>query len=264
MPDTSYPNEPEFDNTVGNPETGYKPNPDDSIYKNKLTITEVVPLYADGDDPGAEYVAIYASDTNTEKIPLTGMKLKSMITGTEYSIGGAASLFYQNTVNAQTGVFLNPGDTAFVITGRSPVGSSFRSNMCTGYLQQFQQFTPALSLSCPLIYYEGLPERPNTLPDECLLYVSRFPQCIAPTTNHEQGITELYGRDCFLYIQKTANYNYCINKHRGEPAFYEPVWHIYLNRDNHIWRLKREWVRLLDQNNKNGSEYSYIYLQVSL
>ncbi len=232
-------------------------NPDDSPFKGELTISYVNPAYSEGDDPGNEYVVIHANESNTEKVPLTGLKIKSLMTEAAYPIGKGLGTYYRNTVSGTATIFLNPGDDAYVITGSSPIGISFESNKCIGYLSQFQDFNPGLSNSCPLIYYEGLPPKPNALSDDCLDYVARFPACYEATGDDIQSVTESLGRDCSAYVEKKANYTYCVNVHKADADFLEPVWHVYLSRDKHIWRLKHEELRLVDANGKNISDFSY-------
>ncbi len=253
-PRSSYPKTPTFENTTGNPETGYKPNPDDSTYKGDISISRVNQVYKESDDSLHEYVLIRANDRNTVKVGITGLKLRSMITGVEYSIDEGVPIYFRNIINKGEAIFLKPGDSAYVITGRSPLGVSFKSNKCVGYLKQYQTFYPQLQNDCPRIYYEGLPERPNALNDECLLYVERFPACLTLTSDTELEVTKKYGNDCASYIKKKANYDYCIAAHKSDPDFYDPTWYIYLGQSSHVWRLKREWIRLLDSNEKKISE----------
>ncbi len=256
-PSTQYPIAPTFDNTTGNPNTGYKPNPADSIIKNKLIITQVSRVYAENDSPEKEYITLQSDQQNNTKIAITGLTVKSMITGAEYKIGGGSEVYYRNVLNAENGVFLSPGDTAYIVTGSSPLGVSFKENMCSGYLEQYQKFDPTLQKSCPRIYLEGLPERPNALSDDCLDYIQYYPTCDVVKTNDETTITNKYGRECFSFIQKTADYNYCVNKHQNEKGFSKPIWHVYLGKSQHIWRLKREWIRILDTEGKIVAEYTY-------
>ena len=232
-------------------------NPDDSPFKDKLTISRVRSVHRESDDPTNEYIQIRANESNTEKVPLTGLKLKSLVTETAYPIGKGLGIYYRNTVSATDPIFLNPGDDAYIITGRSPIGVSFKSNKCIGYLSQFQDFYPSLQNSCPLIYYEGLPPKPNALSDDCLEYVSRFPACYEATAEESQSVTQSLGRDCSAYVEKKANYTYCVNAHKNDTDFFGDNWHVYLSLDKHIWKIKNEQIRLVDANNKNIADYSY-------
>src|SRR3989344_6552232 len=62
--------------------------------------------------------------------------------GTEIPISG--------TINAAENIILAPGDRAFIISGQSPIGASFRENKCIGYFSTFQTFFPSLPQNCPV------------------------------------------------------------------------------------------------------------------
>lgn len=256
-PSNQYPIAPTFDNTTGNPDTGYKPSPPASELKNKLKITQVSRVYSETDSAEKEYVVIQADQQNTVKVALTGLTLKSMITGAEYKIGEGSELYYRNVLNAGNAIFLAPGDMAYINTGNSPVGVSFKENLCTGYLEQYQKFNPTLQRSCPRIYLEGLPERPNALSDDCLDYIQRYQTCNVIKVSEETTVTNKYGRECFSFIQKTADYNFCVNKHQGDKDFVKKTWRVYLGKSQHIWRIKREWIRLSDPEGKVVAEFTY-------
>ena len=80
---------------------------------------------------------------------ITGWKLKGK-TGLDIAIGQGASYIYSNVASQpQENIYLKPGEKAIIITGKSPLGTSFKLNKCAGYFEQFHEFAPELNIDCP-------------------------------------------------------------------------------------------------------------------
>lgn len=210
--------------------------------------------YGSGDKDAAnqEYLSIKTERNVTEKIRITGLIIKSAVTGVKVEIGKGAYLYFSGVINSAQDIFLGPDETAYIITGRSPLGISFRVNKCLGYLSKNQNFTPYLSSNCPTVRNEPMPKAPNNLNDKCLDYVESFPTCTAFTA----GKLEL-SSECNNFLIEKANYSYCSQAHKNDKDFYENDWRIYLSRDETIWKSKRETIELLDQNEKLIDSVSY-------
>ncbi|MEK9209450.1 MAG: hypothetical protein AAB926_01325, partial [Patescibacteria group bacterium] len=88
---------------------------------------------ADATAPDKEYLEIKADRNNTENVVITGWKLKSSRTNEDIVIGQGAKLAFSGQTNTQQSIILTPGQRAFIITGQSPIGTSFQLNACTGY-----------------------------------------------------------------------------------------------------------------------------------
>lgn len=197
-------------------------------------------------DPQKEYLEIRIS-SKIEPVLITGWKLKGK-EGLEIAVGNGAYLPYSGQVNPQEPIYLKPNGKAIIVTGRSPLGTSFRLNICTGYFNQFQKFYPSLPQECPEIDEK---EVPLTYPDACYDFVRGLPRCRMPLS-----IPPAAGNDCILFINKKANYSDCVALHKNEPDFYKGEWRVYLGRDKELWG-KRDKISLIDGERKIVDEVSY-------
>lgn len=215
-----------------------------SSYKDKITIRNG---NAVSTDPNKEYLIIESSKDTQGKINITDWVLESSVTGNRIAIGKASYLPYTSTVNNEETVFLSPGGKALITTGRSPIGVSFRTNLCTGYFEQFQDFYPVLSRQCPRPEDEAdfITTGPNKLNDKCIDYVESISKCTIVT--NPLPIDMQY--ECSLYISSKINYNSCVENHKNTDSnFYGSEWRIFLNREDELWKSKRETIKLIDNN----------------
>ncbi|MDO8525397.1 MAG: hypothetical protein Q7S07_02795, partial [Candidatus Omnitrophota bacterium] len=127
-------------------------------------------------DVNKEYVVLKAPASNRGPIPLTGWRLESSLTAKSASIGGGVETLVLGKGGGGT-IVLNPGDTVIVSSGHSPVGTSFRVNACSGYLSQFQTFTPDLSLFCPFPKNETTFSSSQDLGEACYDALDTIPRC---------------------------------------------------------------------------------------
>lgn len=219
-----------------------------SPLKGKLDLARV---NAFSQSPQEEYVEITAS-YNIEPVLLTDLVLKSEATGRSVTIGKGVRLIRQGTINTEEPIYLPPGGVAYVITGRSPVGYSLRLNRCTGFFEQFQDFTPALPIECPLPSDEPLPPPPNNFDDTCLDFLEDIGSCrIVPNPSVRISLS------CQDHVRSNVNYPRCVELHKNEPDFYKNNWRIYLMRDERLWKNRREVIKLLDQNGKEIDAITY-------
>lgn len=195
-----------------------------------------------------EYVILQASSRNTEAVPITGLTLKSKISFMGQEIPKAWSLPFPGYGEGGEIVMLRPGQTAYIISGRSPNGQSFQLNRCTGYFEQGMNFVPSLPLECPHPAVDHLPPPPNTLSDACITYLNKLGRCrVPPSTVPPQLKAD---GNCQAYLFNNINYNQCVTYHKEDPNFFRGSWHIYLNRNTPLWRMKRETVELFDENGR--------------
>lgn len=204
-------------------------------------------------DPGNEYVTMRFQKTGNKKILLTGWRIESDMTGRGATIGKGVNFPFLGGINYDEPIWINPGDTVYLVSGRSPNGISFHSNKCTGYFEQFQDFTPPLEQNCPRVT-DDLPRAPNRLPDRCLNYIDNLPTCRIPLENN---LNSNLSPECLSFLSTEINYNKCIDRHRTDPDFYKPEWHIYLNQNESIWKTQREVIKLFDNDGKTVGVVSY-------
>lgn len=200
-------------------------------------------------DPNKEYLEIKADRNNTENVVITGLKLKSSRTGESITMGSGAKLAFSGQTNVQQPIVLAPGQRGFIITGQSPIGTSFQLNICAGYFSQFQNFTPSLPSECP----RPKESAPTSLSNKCLDYLDNLPACRMPLESAPLGI----GNDCAEFISRNFSYNGCVQNHKSEKDFYKDTWMVYLGRSQELWPDKRETITLYNQNGEKITEDSY-------
>lgn len=197
-----------------------------------------------------EYVRIRANRDNKEPLDITGWTLKNR-NGERLAIGGGAILPYSAQVNRQENIMLAPDDEAVIITGKSPIGASFRLNLCTGYFNQFQKFTPSLPKDCPAA--NKTPELYDMYDDACIATVEKQPRC---TTL----VSVPFGSSnaCGEYLNRHLNYNGCVDDYKNDKNFFSPKkWYVYLGRDSEFWPGTRGTIKLFDRDGNLAAETTY-------
>ena len=204
-------------------------------------------------DAREEYVQIAANFSNTEPVDITGWTLESALSGVRIQIPPAASPFIANSANVLGSVSLDPGGLALVASAPSPIGVSFRENMCSGYLGQFQQFTPPLSDECPSPT-SVLPLTDYNLQaygEACFDAVANVPVCRFPQKLESVSFA------CKSYLTDNLSYNGCVQQNRFRSTFQKNMWRIYLGASGEIWRNSHDAIRLLDAEGKTVSVFVY-------
>ncbi len=215
----------------------------DSPYAGKVTLKT---WSARETDPKREYLSLETRYGLDKNFTITGWSLVNS-SGTVVKIGQGSDLPFLGAVNAQGPITMGPGTTVELITGRSPNGTSFRLNQCTGYFEQHQDFTPSLPLECPSAGDEfNRLLTLNQTNDACDGFVRTIGRCqfvgAAPPVD--------IGSACQNLVLNILSYNGCINIHKNDPGFYKNSWRVYLGRDQELWKNTREEIRLLDENGK--------------
>ena len=203
--------------------------------------------------PAQEYVTISLDQNATTRKLLTGYRLESGITGVGATIGDGVYLPYLNQVNQKQPIYISPKDTVYIISGRSPVGFSFKLNKCTGYFEQFQDFSPSLPLDCPYPKDETFPPPPNNFNDVCIDFIDRLPRCQIYNKTFTPDITH----ECQVFVDNSSGYGNCVRLHQQDSDFYSSTWRVYLERSQTAWKSRHEIIQLLDRDGKVISQYSY-------
>ncbi len=201
-----------------------------------------------------EYIELSVSSGASVPVDLTGWMLVSGLSGSSAAIPRGTEVPISGTVNAIQDIVLKPGDRAWVISGRSPIGASFRENKCIGYFSNFQSFTPSLPQNCPVPIDElSSSVGPTYIRDSaCVDYVQPLSRCKAVLTPP----TNISGA-CQSFVVKYLNYNGCLDAHKGDADFAGTAWHIYLGRTTPLWQQRHEIVKLLDPSGKTVDAFSY-------
>ena len=202
-------------------------------------------------DEHKEYVVLFVSTSAKEPISTNGWRLVSTQTGASASFPQGTELPRSGKVNALSSITLRPGDQATVVTGRSPVGVSFRENMCTGYFAEHQTFYPSLSLACPSAYQE-LTRFSDSDDEACQTYVRSFGQCRSATTSSGSA-----SNSCESFVDDYLNYSGCADAHNRDQGFYAPAWRIYLGERDELWNKRSDTILLLDASGNTIDALSY-------
>lgn len=207
----------------------------------------------DASNPAQEHIVLEAEYGNTNPISLAGWTIHSALTGNYTPIPGAASPFWMGAVNTVSPLSLEPGQTARITSGISPVGVSFRENMCTGYLSQFQTFNPPLSLQCPSPQEEVVltTENLQAFGPECIDAVYQIPTCEFP--QELSGVSHA----CRAHLQTILSYNGCVRRHSSDTQFSEGSWRLYAGSGMELWRNDHDALRLLDAEGRVVDVYVY-------
>lgn len=216
-----------------------------SPYYGKISVSGVYGIW--DNDPNKEYITLYASLDRNEKVNITGWYFKSEITGNFAVIGKASLLPFPFTSN-DSDIILKNGDRVYITKGFSPIGISFRTNMCTGYFEENREFTPSLELACPLAKDENLPKFSSIYDrnDECLDIIERIPRCTTRNGQYFRDLPDTVPPSCQTYIDTNINYNSCVAKHFGSTKFPGNEYRVYLKKFGPLWRNRREKINLHD------------------
>lgn len=203
---------------------------------------------ADSSDPQTEYVSI--QNTGTQTIDITNWSLQSALSGARAYLPRAASFFEIGQINEQDDIELAPGGVAIVTTGTSPVGTSFRENECSGYLEQLQAYTPPIETQCPSP--GNAASEAGQYGDACAQYVASLPFCTFPQ-NPPSDISS----QCATYVQTTFSYNGCVQSFQSDPNFASDDWRVYLDATHELWNNNSDTIRLLDAQGETVAVTSY-------
>lgn len=201
-----------------------------------------------------EYLTLSAAWDNTAPVSITNWSLQSALTGVRAFLPRGAHPFLLGAVNAQGDIYLDPGTSATISSGISPVGTAFRENLCTGYLDELQTFNPALSRNCPAPR-DALPLTPENLGtygDACYDFVQTLSSCSFP-----REIPGSVSSSCRLFLINNLSYNGCVQNYRHRSSFALDSWRIYLNAPRELWRNTHDIIRLLDAEGRTVDVISY-------
>lgn len=205
--------------------------------------------------PAAEYLILQANFSNTAPISLAGWSLQSAVSGVRIMIPAAAPEFVSGILNTVSMISLSPGGSAYVVSGPSPVGVSFRENVCSGYLGERQTFTPELERQCPLASEELSLNAQNiaNFGDTCVDYTRVLPQCHFPGLDAKPNVTDA----CANFLLNRLSYNGCMMAHRNDRDFYTSSWRVYLASGVNLWRDTHDVIRLLDEDGRTVDVLTY-------
>lgn len=188
-------------------------------------------------------------------VSTTGWSLQSALTRTRITLPHAASVFVLGAANTIQPVQLSPGTTIIAASGVSPVGVSFRENICSGYLGQLQHYAPPFAAVCPAPL-DSIPATPETiavLGESCFDYLASVPSCTFPGGATPGSLSSA----CRATIAERLTYNGCAREYSSREGFNTTRWRLFLGAQNPLWQRDRDAVRLLDAQGRTVATYSY-------
>lgn len=208
---------------------------------------------AQATDPSKEFIEIQANQSNQKPLTISGWRIQSMKTGRMAVIGTAIETPMTGQGGTPGAVVLRPGERAEIVTGRSPIGVSFRLNKCSGYLGQFQNFTPALAPLCPSAVGELYASGGQLSAEKaCVTAAAKIGPCRALT-----GPPTNVSASCGQFLTRTLSYNSCVQLHRNDADFRQNEWRIYEGNTSELWVSTGDTLVLLDQRGQLVSSTSY-------
>jgi len=198
-----------------------------------------------------EYVSIDVSRRAGDPIVLTGWRLESAASKIGAVIPGGVEIPRSGSVNPSIAITLAPGESAVITSGRSPIGTSFRESLCTGYLGEFQSFSPELSQMCPSPQQEFKHRYADQGDSECSSYTWQLPRCSVIS----DAPSEL-SNECEDFLDE-LNYNSCVAEYRDVEGFAQDTWRIFIGASKELWRESHETIRLIDASGKTVDVLAY-------
>lgn len=209
--------------------------------------------YIRAESAAQEYVDIVASG-DSESVMIAGWSLESALSGVRVYLPPAASPFRMGTTNTFIPTTLSKNESARIFSAPSPVGVSFKENMCTGYLNQFQNFDPLLPERCPAPS-SVLPLTEQNLVrygDECFSLIQTLQNCRFP-----QDIPHTVTAACRTFLSDTLSYNGCVRDNSFRPEFNGSTWYLFIGSSRELWRNSHDAIRLLDTEGRTVDVFTY-------
>lgn len=235
------------------------------------------------DYPRYEYITL-RNESDKERIDITGWSLtngkdrkyfpvndkQAKGISNKVTIPKGTKIFVPGGINPQEDIVLAPDDEAIITTG-APYGvkTSFRENICSGYIQESEDYNyrPSLNNNCP---YPQDENGVDSLDDVCYKFVRRLSSCHTPEFKDVVYVDNVpytgYVDDagnlsyaCKDFIKKHYNYNSCIVNHLSDKDFFESEWRVFLNFPWELWGSDREVITLYDVEGRVVDELTYGY-----
>lgn len=220
-----------------------------SVYFDKVHVTSITR----SSQPGAPTLVTISSRFDGPEYPLgidvTNWRVQS--NRDVFFVPRAAALFWGGPSSAQNNVLLSARGRVIVSSNPSPVGTSFRLNACTGYLEEGYDFDPPLLRQCPR------PERHeiSSFTGACQSYILGLGTCVHPDLNNPAVISDF---QCANFMRDTFQYAGCFRQNAADPDFLKDEWRLFLGRPGaHIADPEHDRILLFDLQGKLVSEYLY-------
>lgn len=198
--------------------------------------------------PSREYITITVERKGSSYLPLSNWSVRNA-EGERFKLGRASYVPLRGEVNEENKiVIVGAGQTLVVSSGASPIGVSFQQNVCSGYLEQFQNFYPAIPQTCP-----DISKLTEDASEVCQAYIEEVPKCTAVI----QPLPDYLSGTCKHFIHTKMSYNGCVETYRHAPRFSGSIWRVYLRQESQIWAGEDGTITLLDGKGRIVDKVSY-------
>ena len=192
--------------------------------ENEYFVLKVNPNYLGGNIDISNWVVFSFTDKKAYVLPR----------GTEVFIPGK-----QNT---RSKILLRASDVVIVNSGRSPIGTSFRLNKCSGYSQQFQTFKPSLKNRCPKATSVFDLSDVEFTDSDCYDFVKRIQSCKRPV-----DIPDDLSTSCKSFLKNSLNEKSCINDFSDDADFSLNEVRLFFGSSTiDLWKDRDDALFLLD------------------
>ena len=142
-------------------------------------------------------------------------------------------------------------EQALISVGPSPRGVSFRTNQCTGYLDQTERFYPSLDEDCSRLDESEY----DHLNSACVNFIKRLKRCEIPDYSSSSAVSA--DSQCTSFLNEKFNYQACYLDHCQEVDFFEKEWRVFLNRSIDVFDDSSDKIILKDRRGLVVDRYSY-------
>lgn len=232
-----------------------------SLPGTKLKFPDTLNVFLDNDNavlgintnlrttnPEGEYIEIIGQGETP--VDITGWRIVGT-KGVSGTISQGIRLFLAGQINQPNDIYLAKGDRAIVVTGNSPIGVSFKLNACSGYLAQFQAFTPKINKMCPSpLTSDTLKNKP--LDSTCVSYLGKMTSCATPASALPKNLSAV----CREFVLTHTTYNTCVSDNKNNPDFYANEWRVYLEKGEELFG-SHDTIKFYDKGGSLIGTYEY-------
>ncbi len=217
--------------------------------KGKIRISSANPSFSK-DYPST--ISLYSNLSSGETLDLSGWRLVTK--GDNVEIPKAVEAYDPYGFINASSVKVKSGDSIYIYSSQSKLGTSFRLNKCLGYFETAYHFKPSLPTNCPALY-SGRNEIIN-YSSACQDYITSLSSCSIPDLNRQGLVNDSMCREFLSQV----NYGGCFNKHKSDSDFLAHEWRLFLGdqfQERNILDDKHDRVQLFNKAGTLIDEYIY-------
>lgn len=164
----------------------------------------------------------------------------------------APKLTFPYSASYRSDIILDADDELVIAPNdRSPVSMDFKTNKCTGYLNDSYIFNPALDKDCP----EVAESQYAYLKKDCRDFITGLSSCELP--NYADNFAVSADGQCTDFLNNNFNYQQCYASHNKEIGFFTDEWRIFANQSVDFLDNYEDKIILKDKNGLIIDTYDY-------